>query len=225
MSIQLHLNAVVTHVSQTDNCANVQLSDGRQYSARYVVVTVPINVLNHIKFSPPLNILKQEAAANGQASRGVKLFIFVRGVPSEPFCAYASGKYAINYLQTECYPKFNNKSSTDTSILLAFGPDANRINAFDKEAVTRELRRWLPDVEVLEVMHHNWSKDPFSGETWPMLKPGQLTTYLSALQESHKRVHFAGSDYAAFYAGSIDGAIESGMRAARLIVNELDKLS
>ena len=59
--------------------------------------------------------------------------------------------------------------------------------------------------------------DPFAGETWPMLRVGQLTSALSDLQTPHHRVVVAGSDYANGWAGFIDGAIESGMRAARIV--------
>ncbi|CAF2007707.1 unnamed protein product [Rotaria magnacalcarata] len=218
----VHLNTIVTNVNQTGKYASVRLSNGKELHAKYVVVTVPLNVLNRITFSPPLNDRKQQAASTGQASCGIKLFIHVRGVPSESFCAYASSDYAINYVQTERCSSLNDKITSDTSILLAFGPDATRINVTDRTAVAKELQRWLPDVEVLQVVCYDWFHDLFSGETWPMLRPGQLTACLSALQEPEKRIRLAGSDYASFYAGSIDGAIESGLRAARTILNELE---
>ena len=77
------------------------------------------------------------------------------------------------------------------------------------------LRAWLPDVEVLEVASHDWVADDLSGETWPMQRAGQLTESLVELQRPEGRVFLAGSDYANGWAGFIDGAIESGMRAGR----------
>ena len=48
-----------------------------------------------------------------------------------------------------------------------------------------------------------------------MYRPGQLTGALRALQEPERRVILAGSDVASGWNGFIDGAIESGFRAAR----------
>ena len=48
-----------------------------------------------------------------------------------------------------------------------------------------------------------------------MQRAGQLTGALAELQRPEGRVLIAGSDYADGWAGFIDGAIESGMRAGR----------
>lgn len=48
-----------------------------------------------------------------------------------------------------------------------------------------------------------------------MQRAGQLTGALADLQRPEGRVFVAGSDYANGWAGFIDGAIESGMRAGR----------
>jgi monoamine oxidase len=48
-----------------------------------------------------------------------------------------------------------------------------------------------------------------------MQRAGQLTGALAELQRPEGRVFIAGSDYADGWAGFIDGAIESGMRAGR----------
>jgi monoamine oxidase len=55
-----------------------------------------------------------------------------------------------------------------------------------------------------------------------MLRPGQLTGALAELQVPECRVRLAGSDYANGWAGFIDGAIESGKRAARRVLGDLD---
>ena len=50
-----------------------------------------------------------------------------------------------------------------------------------------------------------------------MLRPGQLTGALAELQRPEGRIILAGSDYASGWRGFIDGAIESGLRAAHLV--------
>ena len=52
-------------------------------------------------------------------------------------------------------------------------------------------------------------------------RPGQLTRDLPGLQRPAGAVHFASSDNASLWGGFIDGAIESGLNAARRLVAEL----
>jgi monoamine oxidase len=81
--------------------------------------------------------------------------------------------------------------------------------------VQRAIRAWLPEAEIVECIGHDWVSDEFSRQTWPMLKPNQLTRYLRELQRPEDGVFLAGSDYANGWMGFIDGAIESGLRVSR----------
>ena len=53
------------------------------------------------------------------------------------------------------------------------------------------------------------------------LPPGQLSGALATLQVPHGHVVFAGSDVADGWNGFMDGAIESGLRAARSVAELL----
>ena len=68
---------------------------------------------------------------------------------------------------------------------------------------------------------HDWVSDEFSRQTWPMLKPNQLTRYLRELQRPEDCVFLAGSDYANGWMGFIDGAIESGLKVSREVNEHL----
>ena len=57
--------------------------------------------------------------------------------------------------------------------------------------------------------------DEFSQGTWCVHKPGWYTRYHAAMQEPEGRVILASSDIANGWAGFMDGAIESGIRAGR----------
>jgi monoamine oxidase len=67
---------------------------------------------------------------------------------------------------------------------------------------------------------HDWWRDEYSRGTWSVFRPGQLTV-LPALQARHGRVVFAGSDVADGWNGFMDGAVESGLRAARSVTQLL----
>ncbi|MCB5293977.1 FAD-dependent oxidoreductase [Arthrobacter sp. SO3] len=98
---------------------------------------------------------------------------------------------------------------------VGFGTDASKIDVENPAAVQARLARLALEAEVVAVASHNWVDDPLSGETWPMHRTGFLSTYLAAMQAAHGQVLFTGSDIANGLCGFIDGAIESGMRAAR----------
>jgi monoamine oxidase len=75
---------------------------------------------------------------------------------------------------------------------------------------------------VEEVGGHHWVADEFSRGTWPVYRPQQLTRHLRVLQQREGRVVLAGSELANGWCGFIDGAIESGLTAARRVAEFLD---
>ena len=79
-----------------------------------------------------------------------------------------------------------------------------------------ELAQLLPQLDVVDVHGHDWTNDEFARGTWSMYRPGQLSRYLRDLQQPEGRVLLAGSDVASGWNGFIDGAIESGLTAARM---------
>lgn len=210
---EIRLNATVERIHHDDDGARVTLADGTSLRAKHVIVTTPLNVLKDIEFIPALHPTKTAASIAGQASTGVKYWARVSGhLPT--FVALASGAHPINYAQAEYY------IDGDT-IVVGFGPDATKIDITDRTAVEAGLRQWLPDVEVLAIETHDWVHDNYAQQTWPMLRPGQLTGALSELQRPEGRVRLAGSDYAEGWAGFIDGAIESAKRTSRRVLAEL----
>jgi monoamine oxidase len=205
--VEIRTNTRVASVAQDDTGATVTLEDGATLTAAAVVVTLPLNVLASVSFDPPLSEGKRRAAHQGQASQGVKVWARLRG-EYEPFVALAPGSAPLTLCQVE-------HVADGETLVVAFGSVSERLEGTDPAAVQEALRTWLPDVEVLEVASHDWVADELSGETWPMQRAGQLTGSLAELQRPEGRVFVAGSDYANGWAGFIDGAIESGMRAGR----------
>src|SRR3954453_3374198 len=132
------------------------------------------------------------------------------GARQEPFVALGGADWPITFLQTEYW------DGGDT-LVVGFGPDASAIDVTDLAAVQDQVRRLIPDAEVVDVASHDWVAAPLSAETWPMQRPGALTASLAELQRPEGPLVLAGSDYADGWAGFIDGAIEGGLRAARTV--------
>ncbi|MFC9335480.1 flavin monoamine oxidase family protein [Arthrobacter sp. NPDC057009] len=207
----VRLGKTVSTVKSTEGTAAVISSDGEEFHADHVICTLPLGAMGAIAFDPPLPAAAQRGIGEGQVSKGIKVWITVKG-EVKPFVALGAAEWPLNFAQAE----YGQDGST---ILVAFGPDTSRLDATDLRQVQAALDLLAPDLEVLDTASHDWTSDPLSGETWPMHRPGFLTESLGSFQQPRGSLLFAGSDYANGWGGFIDGAIESGLEAARSIVN------
>jgi len=202
---EIRLETPVAAVTQADDRADVYTRAGETIEARRVVVAVPLNALGGIEFDPPLSETKRAAIDLGQASRGVKIFIHARGEPV--FTNGIKPEHPFGYLDTEIvYPD-------DTQLMIGFGYDAEICDATDLAAVQRQMDEIIPGYEAIAATAHDWLSDEFSRGTWAIHRPGWYTNYHSEMQRPEGAVLIAGSDFANGWAGFMDGAIESGLRA------------
>jgi monoamine oxidase len=86
------------------------------------------------------------------------------------------------------------------SLVDLFGPDAS-------EPVGYAEKDWLAD---------EWARG-YAGA----MAPGVLTNYGEALREPCGRIHWAGSEAAREWPGTMEGALESGERAANEVLARL----
>jgi pseudooxynicotine oxidase len=199
------LSTPVRAITHRAGRVEVHTSDGGDVRAQAAIVAVPLNALSAIAFDPALPEDKQAAIALGQASRGIKIMLRVRGErvmhnairPGHPF----------GYLDSEVL------DGDGTQLMIGFGPDAAQCDATDLPAVQRQLDAILPGYELLGATAHDWLADEFSQGTWAIHRPGWYEHHHAAMRRGEPGLVFAGSDLANGWAGFIDGAIESGLRA------------
>jgi pseudooxynicotine oxidase len=208
--VERRLGTEAVTVAQHDGRVEIETADGGGCTARAVVVAVPVNALGAIEFTPSLSEAKQAAIALGQASRGIKIFIHASGEPVWQNTIRPG--HPFGYLDTEAI--FDD----GTQLLIGFGVDAERCSADDLPSVQRQLDEILPGYRVLAATAHDWLADRFSGGTWAIHRPGWYEHHHAAMQTAEGRVVLAGSDIANGWAGFIDGAIESGLRAGAAAV-------
>ncbi|HTU94982.1 MAG TPA: NAD(P)/FAD-dependent oxidoreductase [Solirubrobacteraceae bacterium] len=202
------LAAPVRAIAHDAGRVEIHMSDGGDVRAHVAIVAVPINALSAIAFDPVLPEDKQAAIALGQASRGIKIMLRVRGErvmhnairPGHPF----------GYLDSK------GLEADGTQLLIGFGPDAENCDATDLAAVQRQLDAIMPGYELLDATAHDWLADEFSQGTWAIHRPGWYEHHHAAMRRAEPGLIFAGSDLANGWAGFIDGAIESGVRAGAL---------
>ena len=64
---------------------------------------------------------------------------------------------------------------------------------------------------------YRWARDPWSRGAFAVFHPGQMTTIMPDISRPEGRVHFAG-EHTSSWMGWMEGALESGERAAREIL-------
>jgi monoamine oxidase len=203
--IERLLGVAVASVLRRDDRVELETREGTVFAARAVVIAVPLNALSEVEFTPALPEDKQQAIALGQASRGIKIFIHARGEPV-PQNSIRPG-HPFGYLDTDTL------NGDGSQLLIGFGIDASRCDAGDLSAVQRQLQSILPGYQALAATAHDWLADQHSRGTWAIHRPGWYEHHHAAMQRDEGRVLLAGSDIANGWAGFIDGAIESGLRA------------
>jgi monoamine oxidase len=203
----------VAAIEQHGERLTVITRDGSTHTASAAVVAVPLNCMSAIEFTPALAGDKQAAVNEGQASRGLKVSVRIQG-EREPIFAMAPDDEPLTFLAAV------RMLDDDRQLAVAFGPDARRLPPSDEPAVRHAMANLLPSHAHIEaIVAHDWCVDEFSRGTWGVFRPGQLVGCLEALQAPHGRVVFAGSDIANGWNGFMDGAIESGLSAARSVLS------
>ncbi|MBP1326187.1 monoamine oxidase [Leucobacter exalbidus] len=214
---EIRLNTVVSAVTQHGSSAIIETVAGDLVRARRVVSTLPANAIAGITFEPELPAVWRHLNAETVASQGTKVWLRAAGhLPR--FFAYASQSDPISVLKAEFYC---SDEAGDYTILVGFGPDHTLLDLDDLAAVQAAVDACRPGITITEVTAHDWMTDPLSLNTWMTHRPGQLTRDLAKLREPAGNVHFATTDNANLWGGFIDGAIESGLREARRIIDAL----
>jgi monoamine oxidase len=208
-STEIRLESPVRCVVQTEGGVVVELLNGNAVEARTALITLPLNVMGSVTFEPGLSAIKRAAASERHAGSGVKCYVRVKGDVGN-VSVFATEAEAINWTATYSH-------AASGSLVIVFGHDPKRLPIHDIAAMQVALRRLLPGVEVERIFGWDWATDPYALGTWCVLRPGQLQRFLPELRRSEGRLFFASGDSAVAWRGFIDGAIESGYRAAREI--------
>jgi monoamine oxidase len=85
----------------------------------------------------------------------------------------------------------------------------------------QDLERCYPGASAWwngKVIRNAWDRHPWSRGSYSLLKPGQYTAFHGVEWEAEGPFHFAGEHTSDAFAGYLNGAVESGQRAAREVL-------
>ncbi|NBE49925.1 flavin monoamine oxidase family protein [Streptomyces boluensis] len=202
----LHLNSPVTRVDDDGSLVRVTTASGREFAAPVAVLAVPANVWRTIDFRPGLPPVHAETAERGiGVPHTSRLWLRVRG---------DFGPVHVRDVENGLLtPMFTHAVLDNGEQLLTGYSQDPSLDVSRPEQVRAALQRLLPQAELISYRAHDWGHDPYSLGGWTLRRPGQLTQ-LPEVQEPHGRVAFANDGIASGWNGFVDGAIESGFRAA-----------
>ncbi|MBK6350909.1 MAG: FAD-dependent oxidoreductase [Proteobacteria bacterium] len=222
----VRLKQVVKSVEATGAGVTVRTTDGTRYSARAVVCAVPFTTLRRIELRPDLA---------GTQARAVK------SLPYQPIHQVALQVSRPFWEDDDLEPSmwtdspigrvsaiYHEAQDDQVSSLLvsAFGPGARHLDRLGKEGAARyvvaQVEQMRPAATgALRVLgQHSWEQDPFAGGAWAYFNPGTVTKFLPAMFQPRGRVHFCG-EHTSVSARGMEGAIESGDRAAGAVAQQL----
>jgi monoamine oxidase len=202
----LRLNSPVALVERTSSQVRVTTRAGQTFTAPVAVVAVPVNVWRNITFTPALPPAYPAVSAQGIGAPNVQKVWLLVEENEGVFATQPPEGFALGAVRP-------HTRTPEGLVMFGFVYDPN-LNVADRATVESHLRRVVPGVRVKAVKAHNWARDQFALGGWSVRRPGQLAGPFTTVQRPQGRVAFAGSDLANGWSGYIDGAIETGIRAA-----------
>jgi len=187
----------------------------------FAIITIPFPVLRHVEVLKPFSRAKNRAIRQLHYDASAKiLFQCKRRFWEEDEGIYGGGTMTDLPIRNLYYPDHGRETgrgvilasytwSEDAQRWGSLKPDDRIVQALDDVAeihpqITREFEvgtSWM------------WHDDEFAGGAFALFDPGQQTHLHDEIIKPEGRIHFAG-EHASLYHAWIQGAFESGLRAA-----------
>jgi monoamine oxidase len=229
----LQLNTVVEEVRWARGSVTVTARREevtRSYHAERVICTVPLPVLQsrRVRFTPDIESKRPalDLLAMGQAA---KIVLRMR----QPFWESISGLPEMLFLHdfTQPFPTWWTTRPLNIPLITgwAAGPQLDRLGNAEgeellelgMESLAAALNRPIAEVarHLESWYHHDWRRDPFSLGAYSYVLVGGLDAYRTLAAPVEGTLYFAGEATAGEgYNATMEGAVQSGRRAAREVL-------
>jgi len=183
------------------------------------IVAIPPALAGRIEYDPPLPSARDQLTQRMPMGSVIKCI----AVYDEPFWRGDGLTGQAISLPGPAQVVFDNTPPNGSPALLAFleGKDARELAGVPeserRDAVLRTFQRLFGRraAHPVQYVEKDWSAEPYSRGCYAgVLGPGAWTAYGRWLREPVGRIHWAGTETATRWMGYMDGAIQSGRRAA-----------
>jgi len=215
-------NTEVVSIAQDKSGVTIKDAKGVIYSAKHLICTLPIKPLlninwKHAAIPPEKTQAWQEMK---YASITKTSFIFSHRFWSKKRMGVYSSTDACQVYHATDHQRLKSWGALNSYV---FGKYQDEFLALNPE------EQLLASLDALKLSHSNasykmavlqkiWDQDRFAGGAYSYFQPGQWFGIRPVLRQPAGHIHFAG-EYLADDAGYMNGAMESGIDAARKIVH------
>ncbi len=214
------LSSPVRRIEQ-DGQGIVVTSDAALVNAKYAIVAIPPVLSNRIEFRPGLPVSRDALGQRmpmGSAAKCIAIY-------DRPFWREEgfSGEAVTNEGPLSVvFDNCSHDGAVNSLLGFVMGDEARRFSsrpaAERKEAVLQSLGKMFGDkaLRPTEYVEFDWSAEEWSrGCPVANMTPGAMLSSGRALREPVGRIFWAGTETATEWTGYMEGALESGERAAR----------
>jgi monoamine oxidase len=223
---RLVLGAPVRRIRRTGSGVRV-VADGVTVSARRAIVALSPTLAGRIQYDPALPALRDQLTQRVPQGSAIKVNV----VYSEPFWRNDGLSGQVVSDEGPIKVTFDN-SPPDGSpgMLVGFleGHDARlwgrRSPKLRRQAVLESLARYFGPAggSPTRYVETNWAEAPWTRGCYEgFTPPGVLVDFGEALRKPVGPIHWAGTETATRWIGYMDGAVESGERAAKEVLASL----
>lgn len=219
---RIRFGAAVQRIRHDEDGVTVTYRHGdaaHELRADHAICTIPFSVLRRIDVAP-LSVAKRRAIAELKYPGVTKVFVQTR---TRFWRAEQLSGFAETDLPLPEVWDLSEGQPGQRGLLVAYlaGPHARPSGDSETQRLSwalQQLMRIFPGIEkeFEGGLSYSWAEDPWALGAYPTYFAGQVIDLFPAVRESEGRLHFAG-DHASAWPGWMQGALESGNRAARAV--------
>jgi monoamine oxidase len=220
------LGQPVTRIDQGRRGVTVH-TDALTVHAKRAIVAIPPNLAGRILYEPALPALRMQLTQRMPVGSLIKTI----AVYDQPFWRAEGLNGQANSVLGPVKVTFDaSPASGRPGVLLGFvdGDDARRMSDLPLRrrralALQSYVRYFGPQAGKPRLyIDQVWDKETYTGGCpVGIMPPGVMTEYGPALRTPRGHIHWAGTETATVWTGYMDGAVQSGERAAREVLSSL----
>lgn len=201
----------------------------REIAAERVVLTLPFTMLRGVDLDPGLGFSERKVRSIRELGYGTNAKLML-GFASRPWEAARKSGESFTDRSIQSTWDTSRSQTSPSGILTVFTGGKLGLALGEGDPITRRDAA-LADLDVLlpgtkaasdgRVARFHWPTSPLVMGSYAAFKVGQLTAFGGAEGEPEGNVHFAGEHTSLEAQGFMEGAAESGERAAREVVEAL----
>lgn len=216
----ISLSSPVHVIEQQDNGVVIGFGTGRRISAKSAIVAIPPPLRQRITFSPDLPAETRSFLQRSPMGSMIKVLAVYK---SAFWREKGLNGFGVGNLKTLELTADSSLPSGTPGILASF-VTASAAVAFQQMSTKDQRQAVLEDLKMYwgseagepeQLIVQNWNQETWSsGAFTSFVSPGAWTTYGQGWQQSHGRVHWAGTEASSRWPGYFEGAIEAGIQAS-----------